>query len=193
TRVERAGQRRRHLQPEVPGEIDPGQRAKEGVHALADAVAGRGRAQQRREDVGPRLHAPDAERDAEVVLAVRQSLALGEVDDAADAERRVGDDTGDVVRAAPEAALQEIVADDHRLAEVGDEVVDREAEHTWRQRLVEAGDRQEILPTGLHADGEELAVPRLERVARRLASRRLAPRRLAPRGLAPRGLAHRRA
>src|SRR5690606_32370710 len=129
---------------EVAGAVvlDLADRRQRRVADQAEAVAQRARAEQRQLDVARGLPAPDAERLPEILAAVGDLRVAGRIEEAADAERAVDQETAQRLPGFLRLALQQRVQCAERLAQVVEEVADAEPRRAryrghvrFRQRL----------------------------------------------------------
>ena len=102
---------------------NPPDRIADRVHDSADRIALRRRAKIRRHGIGARRNAPDEHGLAEIAGLLRQSPLGGDVKQAAEAEGGVEDDAADCDGGGVEAPLEEVVAEDARLFQVGVQIL----------------------------------------------------------------------
>ena len=87
-------------------------------------VARVGRAEDRQEQERPLGHAPERQCHAEIGIVVRVAPFGRHVEDAKDADRRVDQEAHRRVAGAAGLALQDVVGELHRRADVGQHVMD---------------------------------------------------------------------
>ena len=184
-RIDRAAEQRLQRAIRFDTQIEPGQDSLR--HAIFGAVEGRAdregiglplrdarpeiaeiaRADQRQEDVRPRPQTVMAKRRAEAVVVMRQvELArLGDVEHAADPDRRIDEEAPDGLDRALGLQLQHVVGEHQRLADIREDMPDPGAQRLGDHRLVQHRQRPERDPVEELVDREHRPVEALERIA----------------------------
>ncbi len=103
--------------------MDPAQGVRIDVHARADHVAEIARPQDRKEQIGTGLESIYAQRRAEPIVMMRQAGLGRRIEQAADPDHAIDHEAAERLGRALDPELQHVVAENHRLAELGDEVV----------------------------------------------------------------------
>jgi len=121
--VERRPDRRRQQQP---------------IRDATDEIAHRARTDEGQEQVSAAADAVEGQRVAEAVAVMRQAdiPALGDVEQASDADRRVDAEADKRLDRLADLELEEVVGEDHRLVEVAERVAQPGAQRLRHDRLV---------------------------------------------------------
>src|SRR5690606_8912114 len=100
-----------------------------------------GRSEQRQVEVGSRAHAPDGKRLAEVLIVGIEADRRRDIEQAADAERRVQQEAARVLEAGDAFALQELIDDRDRILEVREKIAYAPSYPAGRDLFVSFRDR----------------------------------------------------
>jgi hypothetical protein len=142
------------------------------IRYQADAVAYGGGAQQRQHQVGAAVHAPFTQCLAEVRPVAIQSHTSGRIEEAADPNGGVDHEARGIADAVVQVALQELVDDRGRVAQVGHEIIDRGADRLRYYLHIATGHRSQQGVIELAVEHIDRTVEAFKAIARvRLAAR----------------------
>src|SRR5215470_9899270 len=142
-----------------PDERDEvGQRVHQAVDPSADPVPDRHWLHERHDEVGTGAHPPDAERLPEVFPALLDPPVLRRVEQPADPEGAVDQETGELTARAAEFRLQETVDQPGHEGDIVEPVRDHQLEGLGDDHAVDLRDRLQHEPIRLPVELEHLLV-----------------------------------
>ena len=154
--------RHAHLLP--IGVLDEVQRIDCRVDDVAEQIAHRGRPNQGNDQVGAWTNTIPAERIAKGTRAVRQASRAGHVDHPAKTHGGVHHQPDRRSARAGRSQLQHVIDDDHRLAQIDENVVKGLSDRAWRQGVKNDADEAQTVASERHLEGEAAAIEVLEGV-----------------------------
>jgi len=144
---------------------EPRHRRARRIHAGAEQIARIARAEQRQIKIGSRTNAVTPQRIAKTVGVVRHMQFDGDIDRAEDPERRIRRQPKYRLESRHGSYLQEVIENDHRLFQVGGDVVNSAPDDALRGPVNQEGQGTNDMAIEPGVDGVVAPIEALPRIA----------------------------